>query len=163
MFLIGIIVLFLIIILVYSFYKNMNYNPKINNLEIIFSSNKTQINNQSPIIDSDRSYIEPYKFIIKNNSNSESKYNLIIRDIKNNNINKKKLSRNNLRYELIINGISLKINSLSAIKNNILDTRKIKANHINTYYLRIWIDSKTKSNLWVDRYYNYSINIDPIL
>lgn len=165
--LIGGVVLFLLIIVVsyfsYKFFNNKGVS--ISTIEIVVDDdgNKVDMKEQVPIDNSLKDSVTPYKFSVKNTGDSDIYYQLLIEDyISEDDATRKMLNKNNLRYELKLNGEIIKIDNLSNIKNNIIDVRTLGANRDNNYELRLWVTGNLDSSEWMNKYYSYNISVNPI-
>ncbi len=116
-----------------------------------------------PLDDLTAKSIAPYEFKVENNGNSAAIYNVLLEDsIISDDINyssKELLSRNQLRYQLSLNGNVIKVGNLSDIKNNIIDTRNIAASSVNNYQLRIYVAESKQDTSWQNKYYHFDVNI----
>lgn len=117
-----------------------------------------------PMNDRDAKDVPAYSFDIMNNGDTNGRYEVLIEDgIKRDRDGYQVydlLSRDQLRYELILNGKVIAKDSLSKVKNNILDTRVIGANKTNSYSLRIWIPFDAED--WQNKTYHYKVVVNTI-
>ena len=72
---------------------------------------------------------------------------------------KELLTRNQLRYQLSLNGKVIKTGSLADIKNNVLDTRVLSSSNTNNYQLRIYVAESSQNTSWQNKYYHFNINV----
>lgn len=105
-------------------------------------------------------HVIPYKFRVINEDNDEGNYYLYIEDLPINAINDgctydTLLVRDQLRYQLKLNGEVIKEDFLSNIKDNILDKRNINGNSTNHYELRIYIHDTALD--WMGKHYHYKV------
>ena len=116
-----------------------------------------------PLDDETAKTITPYEFRVENNSTNDTTYNVLLEDgvISDdvNYTNKELLSRNQLRYQLSLNGNVIKVGNLNEIENNILDTRNIASSQVNNYQLRIYVGESFQNTDWQNKYYHFNINV----
>ncbi len=122
------------------------------------------VTSAAPVEDEEGANQVPYSFQVTNMGNVRGNYKLIIEDTPFNKIDDgctvdTLLNRNQLRYQLLLNGEEIKVDSLAKIKNNILDTRDIEPNVKNNYELRIWVNDEASN--WENKHFHYSINLMP--
>ena len=116
-----------------------------------------------PLDDETAKTITPYEFRVENNSTNDTTYNVLLEDTvisdDANYTNKELLSRNQLRYQLSLNGNVIKVGNLSEIENNVLDTRNIASSQVNNYQLRIYVGESFQNTDWQNKYYHFNINV----
>lgn len=116
-----------------------------------------------PLDDETAKNITPYEFKVENNSNGDALYTVLLEDgmISDdaNYTNKELLSRNQLRYQLSLNGNVIKVGNLNDVENNILDTRNITSSQVNNYQLRIYVGESFQNTDWQNKYYHFNINV----
>ena len=116
-----------------------------------------------PLDDETAKTITPYEFMVENNSTNDTTYNVLLEDTvisdDANYTNKELLSRNQLRYQLSLNGNVIKVGNLNEIENNILDTRNIASSQVNNYQLRIYVGESFQNTDWQNKYYHFNINV----
>ncbi len=116
-----------------------------------------------PLDDETAKTITPYEFRVENNSTNDTTYNVLLEDTvisdDANYTNKELLSRNQLRYQLSLNGNVIKVGNLNEIENNILDTRNIASSQVNNYQLRIYVGESFQNTDWQNKYYHFNINV----
>lgn len=116
-----------------------------------------------PLDDVTAKTITPYEFKVENNSTNDTTYNVLLEDgvISDdvNYTNKELLSRNQLRYQLSLNGNVIKVGNLNDVENNILDTRNITSSQVNNYQLRIYVGESFQNTDWQNKYYHFNINV----
>ena len=116
-----------------------------------------------PLDDETAKTITPYEFRVENNSTNDTTYNVLLEDTvisdDANYTNKELLSRNQLRYQLSLNGNVIKVGNLNEIENNILDTRNIVSSQVNNYQLRIYVGESFQNTDWQNKYYHFNINV----
>lgn len=151
----------------YTFFININSSfnnnsSNTNNEQVIFEDNSKKIvqDNASITNDSDVSSITPYKFEVKNTASNENKYIVYIEDVLPGSVNdgcteETFLSRDMLKYQLIMNDEIIKEEVLSNVQDNILDSRSIASNTTNNYELRIYIHSESED--FHNKHYHYKI------
>ena len=122
------------------------------------------IQNLVPQTDQEAKKVPAYSFDISNNSDVDGRYEVLIEDsVKKDSDGYESvylLPRDQLKYELILNGKVVASDLLSKVKNNVLDTRVIDAHKTNNYSLRIWIPFN--ANNWQNKTYHYKIAIHPV-
>lgn len=114
-----------------------------------------------PFLDREIEKIEPYEFQVSNNGDVNTNYKVIIKDIKDD--KGTMLKRSQLRYELKLNGIIIKKQSMSKIEDNVLDARTISKNKTNKYELKVWVPQSAEKTDWMNKYYHYKVDIKPIV
>lgn len=106
--------------------------------------------------------IDTYNFSIENTSKHEISYKLLLTEVplaeltdgcKEDDL----LKRNELVYELSLNGKSIIKDDMSNIENNIIDIKTIDGNSTNKYELKFWIKSGTTN--YLNKHYHYQINL----
>lgn len=116
-----------------------------------------------PLDDETAKTITPYEFRVENNSTNDTTYNVLLEDTvisdDANYTNKELLSRNQLRYQLSLNGNVIKVGNLNEIENNVLDTRNIASSQVNNYQLRIYVGESFQNTDWQNKYYHFNINV----
>ena len=116
-----------------------------------------------PLDDETAKTITPYEFRVENNSTNDTTYNVLLEDTvisdDANYTNKELLSRNQLRYQLSLNGNVIKVGNLNDVENNILDTRNITSSQVNNYQLRIYVGESFQNTDWQNKYYHFNINV----
>ena len=110
--------------------------------------------------------LEPYQFRLTNTSSHNSHYQLLLEeDPISNKIGYRQedlLTREQLNYELSLNGSVIKKAKLSTIKNNVLDDRVIQGNKENRYTLKVWVHDQVKAGEWENKYYHYKVTVKVI-
>jgi len=105
-----------------------------------------------------------YSFDISNTGDSRGSYEVLLEDsVKKDEdgyASENMLERSELKYELTLNGKVIATDSLSSIKNNVLDSRVIGAKKTNVYRLRIWIPMDATN--WQNKIYHYSVVVKPV-
>lgn len=139
--------------------NNLNNNLKKGNITLQDNGNAIYNSNANSIEDLEVDTVTPYLFEIRNSGNTAS-YSVYIEDLPLNAVNdgctaNTLLTRNQLKYELKLNGVIIKNDLLANIKDNILDTRTINSNQVNKYELRIYIHSEALD--WTNKHYHYKI------
>ena len=115
--------------------------------------------NANSIEDSEVNDVVPYRFKVVNDG-KEDNYSVYIEDLPANAVGdgcteETLLTREQLKYELRLNGTVIKSDFLSNVKDNVLDTRKITTNQTNNYELRIYIHDDAED--WTDKHYHYKV------
>lgn len=146
------------------FYNDSTTGSNINSVNVQLGDNNViDESGLIPLDDVTAKTITPYEFKVENNGNSAAIYNVLLEDsIISDDINyssKELLSRNQLRYQLSLNGNVIKVGNLSDIKNNIIDTRNIAASSVNNYQLRIYVGESFQNTDWQNKYYHFNINV----
>lgn len=127
-------------------------NPSIiSRLEVSFSDVDQSVVNEDFTLPKEE--IKPYQFSVMNKGKEDIKYKVILVD---NSENKNSIARNNLRYELTLNGTVINQGKLSKIRDNVLDVRTIGKNSKNQYNIKIWLDS---DHQFEDIVYTYSVKV----
>lgn len=146
------------------FYYGSTNNSNINSVNVQFGTNNViDENGLIPLDDETAKTITPYEFKVENNGDNDTTYNVLLEDgvISDdvNYTNKELLSRNQLRYQLSLNGNVIKSGDLSEIDNNILDTRNIAPSQVNNYQLRIYVAEDAQNTEWQNKYYHFEIKV----
>ncbi len=117
-----------------------------------------------PQNDRDAKNVPAYSFDISNTGDNVGGYEVLLEDsIKREGDtyeNVELLNRNQLKYELILNGKVVATGLLSTIKKNVLDSRTIDAGKTNTYQLRIWVPLDAED--WQNKSYHYKVAVHSI-
>lgn len=158
--------IFVTSILWYKFFYNDNVtNNTMGNISVQLTEDNNVIDesNLIPLDDETAKKLTPYTFKVDNKSEKAVVYNVLIEDsiISDDATysNKELLTRDQLRYQLSLNGMVIKSGAMKDIKNNIIDTRNILAGDTNNYELRVYVaESKGDSN-WQNKYYHFNINV----
>lgn len=163
-----IVVFTLLVSYIWFLYFSKDKEKALANLEVALKDNGQGVNIEglSPTSDKEAKKIKAYNFKVENKGNIKSRYQILLEEtsIKNEDTYRQKelLSRNTLRYQLILNDIVIKVDDMNNIKGNIIDERTIEKNHVNEYKLRIWIKENLDEEEWLGKYYHYKINIKSI-
>lgn len=140
-------------------------NDSVSSIEVRLDDNNDTINENGliPLDEETAKNLTPYDFEVENTSDASTTYNVIIEDsIISDDANyssKELLSRNQLEYQLSLNGKVIKTGMLSEIDNNILDTRNISGNTTNSYQLRVYVSEKAQDTNWQNKYYHFDIEV----
>lgn len=155
------LLVFFLLILIFSMWLFERGNYFVSNLEISYNEeNKNEsMYGLYPMSDEDGVKTEPYIFKVINNGSTNSKYDLVIKDVKDNHTDEQLLKRSQINYQLKRNGEVISSGNLGDIKGNILATDNISSSETNTYEIRIWLTSDFKDNSWMGKYYNYNISV----
>ncbi len=138
-------------------------NTSLINVEISGTNNVLDESGLIPVDDNTALSLTPYEFTVTNSSDNDSVYNVLLEDsiISDDATysSKELLSRNQLRYQLSLNGKVIKSGDLDEIKNNILDTRSIAPSQVNNYQLRIYVAEDAQNTEWQNKYYHFEIKV----
>ncbi len=163
------IVIFTVVVAIFCFrlYSN-NEENRLGNVEIVLgdSGKGVDIEQLEPIKEDEVEKMDAYKFSVKNNGSTDSRYQVLIEEVE---LSNKKgyrkselLSRNQLNYELKLNGRVIAKGDMSEINNNIIDERIIGVSTINKYQLKVWIPESARNTDWLNKYYRYKVNIQSV-
>lgn len=161
----GILLFVLILIVTYTSFKYLQQKDYlVNTLEIKLDdkNNKINMSEQVPHNDSDIDKITPYIFNVTNKGETNAYYELLLEDVIDQNQTKQILSRDNLKYELTLNGMVIKLDYLSNIKNNVIDKRLLESGKKSNYSLKVWVSNSVDDSSWMNKYYNYNISVNPV-
>jgi len=163
----GIILFVFCVATAFLWYQVFREDKKaVTNLTIALKDNGKGVSIDSlvPKSDEEAKEVPAYSFDIMNTSNMDGHYEVLIEDsIKKDvdgSVSENRLSRTQLKYELILNGKVIASDFLSKVKNNVLDSRIIGATKTNNYQLRIWVPSTAKN--WQDKTYHYKVVVNPV-
>lgn len=148
----SLLVLFVLILSLCFYQIFSNKKPSIvSNLEVSF------IDRGEVVVDPeelrDPSLVQPYQFTIINKGDDAVKYKIVLQD---NSKDKNGIARKNVKYELTLNKKIIQSGSLNQIEDDILDTRVISLQGVNSYSLKVWIDYGDDLE---DKSYNYSLKV----
>ena len=147
------------------FYNNSTVSNDVSTVKVQLSDANNVIDESGliPLDDETAKSLTPYEFTVENNSENASTYNVLLEDsiISDDATysSKELLSRDQLRYQLSLNGNVIKIGDLSDLKNNVLDTRNIAVGQTNNYQLRIYVAEDAASTAWQNKYYHFNVNV----
>lgn len=147
------------------FYNSTGTSNTTGNINVQLSNSNNVIDESGliPLDDETAKSLTPYEFTVVNNGENSTIYNVLLEDaIISDDVSyssKELLSRNQLRYQLSLNGTVIKSGDLSDIKNNVLDTRNILSGHTNNYQLRIYVAESSGNTDWQNKYYHFNINV----
>ncbi len=147
------------------FYNDVSSTNTVSSLEIRLDNQNNTINEDGliPLDDETAKNLKPYSFEVENTNSVATTYNVIIEDAMISDdasySSKELLSRDQLNYQLSLNGKVIKTGKLSDIDNNILDTRNISGNVINNYELRIYVSEDAVNTDWQNKYYHFNVNV----
>lgn len=161
------IFIFVTAMLWYRFFYNDSTNTldSVSSIEVKLDKENNTINETGliPLDEESAKNLTPYSFEVKNTSDASANYNVIIEDAvisdDENYSSKELLSRNQLEYQLSLNGRVIKKGMLSEINNNILDTRNISANTVNNYQLRVYVSETVQDTSWQNKYYHFDVKV----
>ena len=145
----------------FLWYKVFYYGDlgAVSNLQVQKESDESTLNeNLFPMTKEEASIVPNYEFSIKNVSNFKSHYEVVYKEINDN--PGKTLSKNQLDYQLMLNGKAIKEGNLEKLKNNVLDERYVMPNQTNKYELKVYIASSAKDSNWQNKKYTYTVNIN---
>ena len=157
--------LFFFIFLITIGWYNIFYNDKENQVAIlnIELSQKGEVTineeNAYPLSDEDGAKVTPYSFNVNNESSNAGAYKVYLDDIKLD-TSKSLLKRNQLSYQLSLNGKLIKKGTLDELNDNILDERLIEAGQNNQYELRVYVSEDAFNTDWQQKYYSYKIKVE---
>ena len=157
--------LFFFIFLITIGWYNIFYNDKENQVAIlnIELSQKGEVTineeNAYPLSDEDGAKVTPYSFNVNNESSNDGAYKVYLDDIKLD-TSKSLLKRNQLSYQLSLNGKLIKKGTLDELNDNILDERLIEAGQNNQYELRVYVSEDAFNTDWQQKYYAYKIKVE---
>ena len=169
----GIVLIILLILGTYSWYlyflryssgnstsNNTNTSVKVGDIEFKEDGKGVYDEDAKSIEDVEVSNVPSYNFRVINNGITEKSYTLLIEDIPVNLVDDgctedNLLSRKDLKYQLTLNNEVIKEDFLSNIKDNILDTKKLESNKVNTYSLKVYIHEDAKD--WIGKHYHYKV------
>ncbi len=128
----------------------------IKGVELINSGNVNYVNAN---VEDDDSIVPTYYFTVKNHSDKDYNYVILLEDIEGSDgcTPETRFKRSELEYELFLDGVVLKNDSLSTLKNNVLDINTIKVNGINDYSLKIKL--KDSDIDYESKHFHYIINM----
>lgn len=101
-----------------------------------------------------------YIFKVNNNKTSSANYVLYLEETPYNMVNdgctsETTLQRDDLSYQLTLNGKVIKSGKMTEIKDNILDEQFINIDVSNHYELKIWINEE--ADAWEGKHYHYKV------
>jgi len=113
--------------------------------------------------DNNISHVPSYNFQVINTNKKSGKYNLYIEDLPVNMVDdgcteNTLLKREQLKYQLSLNGQIIKEGLMTSINDNILDSRTIEKDKTNNYSLKIYIHDEATE--WFGKHYHYKVNIN---
>lgn len=152
-------------VLWYRFFYNDPYaGSNVNSINVQLGDNDTiDENGLIPLDDETAKSLTPYKFKVENNSDKDAMYEVLLEDSiisdDSNYSNKELLSRDQLRYQLSLNGEIIKVGNLNELENNVLDTRNIASGQDCDYELRIYVAESVQNSDWQNKYYHFDVSI----
>ncbi len=147
------------------FYSSTSNDSSISSITVQLDDENNTIDESGliPLDDETATTLTPYEFSVRNSSDSDYTYNVLLEDsIISDDASyssKELLTRNQLRYQLSLNGKVIKTGSLADIKNNVLDTRVLSSSNTNNYQLRIYVAESSQNTSWQNKYYHFNINV----
>ena len=141
-------------------FKNNTISYRIGDIEFKEDGKAVYDADAESIEDVDISKVPSYDFSVINNGNSTKEYTLYLEDVPVNLVDdgcteENLLSRQDLKYQLTLNGKVIKEDYLSSIQDNILDTKKIESKKTNSYSLKVYIHDKAIN--WFSKHYHYKV------
>lgn len=147
--------------------NNQANNTEIKSGDLVFIDDGNGVHdlNAKSIEDNQIDNVKSYDFQVENSKKSISKYALYIEDLPANSVNDgcsedTLLKRNQLKYQLSLNGKVIKEDYMSNIKDNILDTRDINGKTTNKYSLKVYIHDGALE--WFGKHYHYKVSLGKI-
>ena len=163
------ILLFLVCVGITFFWYKIFQKDKVAvaNLTIALKDNGEGVNitDLVPQSDAQAKALPAYSFAIENNGEIAGLYEVLLEDSlkkdEDGNSSISLLTREQLKYELLLNGKIIASGSLSEIKNNVLDTRVIDQKKTNNYELRIWVPLTAMN--WEGKTYHYKVVVNTVV
>lgn len=149
----------------YKFFYTGDVTNEYSSVEVQLGNNSNTIDEDGliPLDDETAKTLTPYEFSVKNNGSGDTIYNVLLEDsiISDDKTysSKELLSRDQLKYQLSLNGQIIKQGRLNDIKNNILDTRSISSLQTFNYQLRIYVSQDAVNTNWQNKYYHFDVNV----
>lgn len=157
----GILLFAFIVSTAFLWYKAFYYNNLgvVSSLQVKKESEEVALTeNLFPMSEEEAESVPNYKFSVKNVNDFKSRYEVVYKEQEVS--GKQKLSKNQLAYQLILNGTVIKKGKLSDLKNNVLDDRYIMPNNNNQYELKVYISESAKDTVWQNKSYAYKVDIN---
>jgi len=125
------------------------------------------IKDATPSPDLEGKSYEPYLFEVANKGEGLGRYQLSLEELSPDVINdgcdtESLLTKDQLKYQLLLNDKEIQFGYLSSVKNSILLTSDIKGNEEHHYELRVWLSDEKKETNWSGKHYHYRINIKTV-
>ena len=147
----------------YHFFEKHTEEKVITN-QLYISNNSEQVANTLGI-DKESSVnkqIESYIFTVENTSKKDISYKLLIEDVSASLVTDgctkdTMLTRDDLVYELSLNGEVITKDNMDKISKNVIDAKTIKAGTTNQYELKFWIKEGVTD--YLNKHYHYEINL----
>lgn len=157
----GVLLFLFIVGTAFLWYKAFYYNNLgiVSSLQVKKESEEVALTeNLFPMSETEVSVVPNYKFSVKNVNDSKSRYEVVYKEQEVS--GKQKLSKSQLTYQLILNGIIIKKGNLADLKNDVLDDRYIMPNTNNQYELKVYISESAKDTAWQNKSYAYRVDIN---
>lgn len=139
-------------------------NTEIKSGDILFKDDGNGVNesNAKSITDNQVSDVPSYQFRVENTKNNKANYTLYIEDLPASLVadgcsDETLLTREQLKYQLVLNGEVIKEDYLSTILDNILDKREIEGKKTNSYALKIYIHENATD--WYGKHFHYKVSL----
>ena len=164
----AVIVIFTVLVSVVCFKLYNQEDRRVSSVEISLNDQGkgVMLDKVIPIQDYEVDKFKGYDFQVKNNGDVDTMYQVLIEEVE---LSNKKgyskselLSRNQLNYELRLNGKVIAGGSMADIKDNIIDKRMVPVTKTNKYKLKVWIPQSAGKTNWSNKYYRYKVNIKTV-
>ncbi len=170
LFLGGVLLVIFILGTTYAWYQLFSRDENVvANLAISFENVGTSVNIQdtTPLSDAMGEEIEPYCFTISNTGSVDGTYQLLLKEQSPSVVNdgcttSTLLSKDQLKYQLVLNNVVLATGKLSDLENDVLDLRKIAVDEQNHYQLRVWIDQSQDGASVVNKHFHYRVDVESV-
>ena len=162
------IVIFTVLVSIVCFKLYNQEDRRVSSVEISLNDQGkgVSLDQVIPIQDYEVEKLKGYDFQVKNNGDMDTMYQVLIEEVE---LSNKKgyskselLSRNQLNYELSLNGKVIAGGSMADIKNNIIDQRLVPINKTSKYKLKVWIPQSAGKTNWSNKYYRYKVDIKTV-
>lgn len=155
----------------YAFFVYVKGGTKINKITtgtLILKLNESKgvnLVDSVPVTDEDGKNNDPYTFSLENSGTINSKYKIFIihdeDDYAEDGCGDNRLSWDNIKYQIIKNGVASEPKILSS-NSGIIDVGDLKSKETNMYSLRFWID-KDSNNEIMGKHFHGRIKIEAVL
>lgn len=155
----------------YAFFVYVKGGTKINKITtgtLILKLNESEgINliDSVPVTDSEGRTNDPYTFALENSGTLNSRYKIVViqdeDDYVKDGCSDNRLSWNNIKYQLVKNGVASEPKILSN-NSSVIDVGNLNAKETNMYSLRFWID-KDATNEIMGKHFHGRIKIEAVL
>ena len=162
------IVIFTVLVSIVCFKLYNQEDRRVSSVEISLNDQGkgVMLDQVIPIQDYEVEKLKGYDFQVKNNGDIDTMYQVLIEEVE---LSNKKgyskselLSRNQLNYELRLNGKVIAGGSMADIEDNIIDKRMVPVTKTNKYKLKVWIPQSAGKTNWSNKYYRYKVNIKTV-